>query len=411
MATGKKNLVIFDYRDRCVNENKDYRIRKSPRISIGDSLGNDVVKGSIFGKTYESDGGHTITPAYGGETIPTPLANRIIAMVDKMTFTRKLYRRMFMPAPTYDMPRQTHLLTTFRGGRGRDKLTELGEDQSSSGISRNQYDSITLTAEKFISYSGYETELREDSLINWAKHTLSSMARSMAEAEEIAVIQGDYQSTTLPAGPPAPTAWKSGDVRYSWNGLLMNVKGTLAGTGNVFTPPNGSSVDHWIDAGNVKLTNQHLQNGMAKIEDQGYRCDAIIMRPNVVARMRDQTEFELFQSIDKIGNRAALINGWVSNWYGAKIIRSMFMPDGSKTGFYGDSTPGNGGEYVAHTDATTVLMHDTRQPIMGDRRYLEIRKRHNFDNDVDEIRMTQRIGMQVEWPEGLLAINNIKNAA
>jgi HK97 family phage major capsid protein len=344
---------------------------------------------NIVKKTYVGTG-HSSTNADGGETIPTPLANRFIDIVANNTFCRQVFKTVPMTAATLEIPKKTGLETTFLIGQGRDWTTEAGDDQSSTAITKGTWTSITLTASKFGTLSGYTTELGEDSLLNFAQVVMAGAARSLAEYEERSFLQGDAAAATL-------SAFNAGDVRYAYNGIIISTPGDAPSTGSKWTPPDSSPVN-WADGGDDRLTADELNAMIARIENNRHDCDLIVMSPNVQARLRDQTEFEMFQGLKDIGNQAALVRGLVGRYYTADIVRSSHIPLSADTTF---TTAGN----------TMVLGMDTREPLIGDRRRIEIRKRHRFYQDIEETRLTTRVAFQVQHNEGLAGINEVLDAA
>jgi hypothetical protein len=344
--------------------------------------------------------GHTTTAAQGGETIPTPLAARIIDLIDKATFTRQIFRIFFMPGATYEIPTKTALESTFRVAEGVDLTLDVPTIGTGSAITRGTYSSITLAADKLMTLGGYNSELGEDSNINWARQTLEGMARSHSEAVEKAILQGQLAGV----GTTSNMGYNAGNPNYIFDGLIWHIEGTNASTGGVFTP-DVATLTMWKDGQSNALTDDELQFCMSEIEEAGFRCRYYAMRPKVHARMRDDTEFANFQTVSAIGSKSALIKGHVGDYYNAKIISSLFMPSGAYTGVH---TTGEG-KYGSGATDTMVIGFDNREPIIGDRRRLEVRRRHRFYQDINEIRLRSRIAFDVERPSGSIAgVNDVK---
>lgn len=341
--------------------------------------------------------GHTAgTAADGGEFVPLPLADYFYDLVEKDVFARQLFAIKPMTSNTLEIPIKSAGLSVYLSGESKDMTTEGGAAGASSSYSKMTFTSTTLTAKKFVVLSGASTELLEDANINFSEAMLQSMARDLAEAEERAFIQGEAAGTSL--------SWGAGDVRYAFDGLIWHVYGSNVSTGAHWTPDNASPV-MWADGGNDVLTSDELNAMDTRIEEQGYRSTHIMMRPSVAGRLRDPTEFEMFQGLKDIGNMAALVKGYVGRYYTADILVSQFMPVGTSSGI-----SGTGSEFVAGTTDSTVLAFDVREPVIGERRKLEARRRHSFYVDVEETRFTERIAFDVPRPLGLAGINDVKNA-
>lgn len=349
--------------------------------------------------------GHDSDNADGGETIPTPLSKRIIDIVDNATFMRQISRNIFMPSKTYEIPKKTALETSFRIREGRDWSLDVPTDSGGSAITKGTYSSITLTADKMGTISGYTTELDEDSLVSWGMQTIMGMARSHAEGQEKALLQGQLEGT----GTTSNLGYNAGNVRYMFDGLIWHIEGDATSTGGNWTPDaNTESEVMWIDGGSDVLTTDELNDCMAKVEENRHKLVYWIMRPKIRARMRDSTEFDQLQSMADIGQQAALIQGHVGRYYEGDIIVSSFLPTGAWTG--ADSGTDADGNFGTNADDTMVLGIDNRELVIGDRRRLEVRRRHRFYSDVNEIRMSSRFTFDVERAGGIAGINDVKLA-
>jgi len=175
----------------------------------------------------------------------------------------------------------------------------------------------------------------------------------------------------------APSSgYGAGDVRYSFDGFLILNPGSDANT--PYGVPDDTSPNNAIDGGSDKLTKEELDQAMALIEDQGFKATDGFMRAKVKGRLRNTTEYEEFQRLDAIGTKAALIQGYVGTFYGVDLFTSNKMPVGTAFG-------------TSSTD-TCVLLFDRSNYFIGDRRRVGFVKKHGFEEDVDEIRVNERIG-------------------
>ena len=353
-----------------------------------------------FKKAYASYG--QISSDYSTPLIPTETANFFYDRIYWENKLRNIVTTIPMPRATFRIPKKTAGSKVYRQGEGYSLVSESGLDQSSSGYVSPTISYLDLVANKFGSISGWTTELEEDSIISIPQLMFEELAVSMGEYEELAMIQGDASdghslSGTVTGYDDPSGGFGAGDVRYSFNGLIMSAPGTNSGTGSVWTPDD-SSPENIFDGGSNKLTRDELNTMISQIEEQGYECTDIFMRPKVAGRLRDDVEFEQFQSIADIGqSKAALIKGYVGDFYGSNVFVTNRIPEGSAFG-------------TGATDSM-VIGFDRRLPIIGDRRKISFVKRHAFTYDAEEIRVTERVAFNTKFNEGIALINDVQNAA
>lgn len=344
--------------------------------------------------------GQTTVDAQGGETIPTPLADYYMELLRDGTVLRQLFREIGMSAPTLEIPKQTGGMALWAVSQGLDMSSEGGADGSSDSTSRTTWGSVTITNYKLGVLGGYTTELQEDSLIDIGRMVVENGALAMAEGEEKAWIMGDttgaYIDYSGTAGKPA----------YLFDGLYHQVPGTSPIGGK--TAPD-SSPSNIIDGGSDLLTFNELNDLLSRVEDQAGsgRIDTIMVPPKVLARMRNPVEFEMFQTIDKIGaDKAAMLKGQVGDYYGSKIISSGYMPVGGRT------DPGTiTANMVTNAADGVVIGFDSRAAVIGQRRAIELRARHKFYNDLEELRWLERVAFKVMRNEWTGMIVDVKNSA
>ena len=346
-------------------------------------------KNHVFGKTYA--GMIEDTDSAGGYTVPSPLADWFVNVLAKNSWCRRLFQVRPMPGKTFTIPQITSGDAVYLSGEGLSITTEGGADQASTSYTRPVWDTITLTAKKFNGITGYSTEVEEDSALNVADIAMQELARSLVEFEERAFIQGEAGGSKF--------GWTAGDTRYAWDGLIDICQGDNAGTGANWTP-DSSTNSNWTDAEQDKLTADDLNNLLADIEDQKGTCDALFMAPRMLARMRDMTEFEALQTLDKIGDKAALLTGAVAKWYTANIYVSHDMPEGVAVFNSATEAPKD----------TLILALDTRYPVIADRRKYNVLTRHNFDTDVNEIRINERLAFGTLRPEMIAGLADVQLA-
>jgi len=370
-------------------------------------------KNTISAKKYfqrvESDHHFIRATAYAGEEssdysdplIPTVTAEWMIDRIRWQNKLRGILTTLPMPGPTWKIPRLVGGVKVYRQKEGYSVKDESGLDQDSSGYVAPTVDSITVVANKFAAITGWTTELAEDSVISIPQMMFEELADTIGDYEELAMIQGDYQDGHSLSGEvgssfDAPSSgYGAGDVRYSFDGFLILNPGSDANT--PYGVPDDTSPNNAIDGGSDKLTKEELDQAMSLIEDQGFEVTDGFMRAKVKGRLRNTTEYEEFQRLDAIGTKAALIQGYVGTFYGVDLFTSNKIPVG--TAFGTNSTD------------TCVLLFDRSNYFIGDRRRVGFVKKHGFEEDVDEIRVNERIGFAARHNEGSAVIWNVKDSA
>lgn len=360
---------------------------------------SEYAKGNdIFKRAYSSYG--QVSSDYATPLIPTETANFFYDRIYWENKLRNIVTTIPMPRATFRIPVKTAGSKVYRAtSDGVSFITELGLDGASSGYVSPTVSYLDLIATKFGSLSGWTTELEEDSIISIPQLMFEELAISMGEYEELAMLQGDesdgHSLTGTITGYDDPSSgFGAGDVRYSFDGMIFKAPGSNS---NVWTPDD-TSPENKFDGGSNKLTRDELNTLIAQIEEQGYECTDIFMRPKVAGRLRDDVEFEQFQSIKDIGtSKAALIKGFVGDFYGANVFVTNRIPEGTAFG--------------TGADDSVVLGFDRRLPLIGDRRRISFVKRHAFTYDAEEIRVTERVAFNTKFNEGIAVINDVKNAA
>ncbi|MFQ5531116.1 MAG: phage major capsid protein [Candidatus Nanoarchaeia archaeon] len=358
---------------------KNYNLKNVDQLVF--DARNYQFTGKAFGGMTEG------VAADGGNTVPSLMANYFIDLIATKQTTRNIVKTIPVSGKTFEIPKLTAGDTVYLGGEGKHMLTEGGADQASSSMTKPTWGKITVTPQKLIGLTAFSTELEEDSALNIAQIAIEKLLYALSQWEEKAFIQGEANGTKF--------SWTAGDPRYAWDGFIDAIPGTELGTGSNWTPDD-SSPSNWIDGGSNVLTKSELDQLLAKIEDQGGVCDAIYVTPVVQARMRDKSEFDIFQGLDKIGADAALIKGFVGRFYTANIYVNSHVPVGTTFG--------------TNTDDAVVIGFDTTSPFIGDRRTITINERYEFYSDVIELQFTERLDFKFEHNELLAGIADVKNA-
>ena len=351
----------------------------------------------MINKAWTNAGG--LTTDYT-EQVPTLTADFFIERVKWKNRFRQILRTIDMPSATFKIPRMTAGDKAYLQAEGYDIRTESGADQASSGYVKPTFDEVTLTAKKFAAITGWTLELEEDSVLQVAEYMVQELADGLAEYEELAIMQGDAAGSvtgTVGGGyPNMPGTTNIGDVRRAFNGVLMNVPNNSGATASGWTPASTSTSVNVIDGGGDALTYDEINNLFAVIEDAGFELTDIFVTPKVAARLRDDVEFEMFLTVDKIGDRASVIRGQVGEIFGAAVHSAKVVPVGTAFG----SAQGY----------TLVVGIDRSELVIGDRRMVSIKSNEEFYRDAREVKITERIAFAPFHDEGIAIIERVTNA-
>ncbi len=120
------------------------------------------------------------TDSAGGYTVPSPLAEMIIRLVEEYGIARQYLRVVPMTSETLDVPRRTGGLTVYYPG-----------EAAAITASDLTFAQATLTAKKYAAYAIMSTELAEDSVISMADLVATEIAYAFAVAEDTNTFTGD----------------------------------------------------------------------------------------------------------------------------------------------------------------------------------------------------------------------------
>ena len=137
------------------------------------------------------DNGLTVTLAQsenandtGGFLVPSPLAPAIITLVEQFGVARKLFRREPMTSDTKAISRTASLINSYW----------LSDGQSITASTQN-YDQVTLTANKLAAFILRGSEVSEDAIIDFAVELARRIAWTFAAKEDLAAFNGTGTST------------------------------------------------------------------------------------------------------------------------------------------------------------------------------------------------------------------------
>jgi len=345
--------------------------------------------------------GQSSIAADGGETIPSPLADYYMKLLRDARWVRNLTREFKMKENTLEIPRQLTGMTMYAVAEGTNMTTEGGATGTGDSTTKSTLDSIVLNNYKMGVIGGYTTELAEDSLIDIGKFVVENGALAMAEGEEKAFIWGDTTG--------AIATYSAGQPEKFYDGLIHQIPspdGTAVSS--LWTPVN-NGYDNIIAGGSQLLTLAQINDMLSRVEDQAGNgaIDTILVPPKIAARLRHPLEFEPFATLDKIGNKASVVANQVGEMYGARIVSTAWLPVGGKT----SPTTATGTFVSGATDGMIVGFDSKTYAAIGQRREIELRTRHDFYRDVEELRWLERVGWKVLREQHTAMVHNVKNSA
>lgn len=119
------------------------------------------------------------TDAKGGFTVPDPLANTLINLLEARGVARAVCKRVVMGALTWTVPKLTAHATVY-----------YPAEAAAITASDLTFAQITLTAKKIAALVKMSTEISEDSVISMVDSIVESIAYSVAQAEDDNLFNG-----------------------------------------------------------------------------------------------------------------------------------------------------------------------------------------------------------------------------
>ncbi len=120
----------------------------------------------------------------GGATLPTPLSNRIIDLVEQFGVARRECDIVPMSSDTLKVPRRTGGLTAYFTG-----------DADATTESTMAWDNVNLVAKELSVLARVPISLAEDSIINFGDRIVLEQGRAFADKEDDCTFNGDGSST------------------------------------------------------------------------------------------------------------------------------------------------------------------------------------------------------------------------
>jgi len=302
--------------------------------------------------------------------LPLPLAREVIAYIRDISIVRRLVPSFVQNARTWTKPKKANAGAAY--------YIQDGVTATLTGFSTAQ---VQWVAKKLMAFSMVDEEAIEDSQPNVIQDVLNDFAEAVAEAEEMAILEGDPTHLATAPTPDAATTvnWYNRDPRLMFEGMF-----TIAADATTAAPqvPAGGAVFD-VDFVNVALYNLG-KYGRNKSRIVG------MMPPDQAANTRSNTNFKqadvsglsLASFITGLGS-AGEGAGLVTVIYGVPFYEAPFAPEG------------------------VVLMYQKGSPQLGDRRRIKFKSAEVIESDQTKYVVSERISFNVHWRDAFCRISNL----
>lgn len=136
----------------------------------GDRSAAEFVANAGFGDIRNDQ---SLTPAKGGNTVPTPLSSELINLIEDYGVARQKCRKVVMSASTWTVPKVSQHTTVY-----------YPAEAAALTASDMEFSQVTLTAIKAAQLVLMSTEITEDSIISMVDTVVRDMAWNFAKAED-----------------------------------------------------------------------------------------------------------------------------------------------------------------------------------------------------------------------------------
>jgi HK97 family phage major capsid protein len=299
-----------------------------------------------------------------GDFIPEEYANEFIDLVREKNWTRDLFRTVTMPTATFYIPKITGDASVYYVSTEATAPTESKPAFAAAG-------SVKLEAIKLMGYVQVSNETDEDSRIAMMPIIKTSMAESIARAEEEAIIMGQYKS------------YVSGDPRSAFIGLCK----LAANAGQEVVADNDNLIGA-IEAARVQLG----------VHGRDVSQLVLLVNPYTGSLIR---QLEAVLTVDKYGAGATIHKGEVGKVMGITVVEDFYLPEDitSIATFYAPAT----------AELGLAVLVNKSSPIIGDRRKVKFDQDKVVSTDSIEIAISERIGFTVQYVEAICNITGLTN--
>jgi len=305
--------------------------------------------------------------------LPLPLAMEVIAYVRELNMMRRHLKSFVQRSRTWTKPRKDGALSAYHV-----------PDGTTATLSSYSTSQVQWIAKKLMGFTMVDEEAVEDSQPDVINQVLQDFAEAIAEAEEMAMIDGDPTHTATAPTPAAATAgnWYVFDPRLIFEGIFP-----VSITADASTP---------VAAGGASLDLDMVNEAIYNLGKYGRNRNKIIgFLPSVqAAKVRENSAVFKDASISGLALSSAItglgaageLDGLVAVIYGVR--------------FY--ETP-----QAAATDQIVLL--DKNAPAIGDRRMIKFKSTEVIEADQRKYVVSERISFNYNYRKALVAIDNLND--
>lgn len=283
----------------------------------------------------------TANAGEGLEWVPTEFSSELADLVKLEFKVGGLFRRINMPSNPYKLPVVSSDATGYL----------ISEEQADSGTkitaSTPGTTNVTLSAVKIAGRVLFSEELSEDSIIPIAAFVKKSLARSLAEAFEDAVLNGDTAGTHQDFDVTAAT-----DARKAWDGLRK-----MCQSGNK------------VDLGTFNTAG--LRQMRQKLGKYGVMPSDLAWITGTTGAVKMLQLAEVL-TVDKYGANATVVTGEIGKFDGIPIVISEKIREDMNSNAVFDGTD---------QDKTAVLLVYRPGFVIGDRREVKVKTFEDIQTD------------------------------
>lgn len=298
------------------------------------------------------------TAAEGLEWIPTEFSSELADLVKLEFKVGSLFRRLSMPTNPFKMPIVASDATGYLISESTsDTATKITASTPGTG-------NVELSAVKIAGRVLFSEELVEDSIIPVVDFVKRSLSRSLAEAFEDAVINGDTAGTHQDFDVTAAT-----DARKAWDGLRK-----MCQSGNK------------VDLGTFNTAG--LRQLRQKLGKYGVMPSDLAWITGTTGAVKFLNLAEVV-TVDKYGPNATVVTGEIGKFDGIPIVISEKIREDMNSNGVFDGTD---------QDKTAVLLVWKPGFIIGDRRSVTVKTFEDIQTDQTILVATARWEFEDLYP-------------
>jgi len=325
---------------------------------------DDAIK-KAMGVSLEPEALKALVSPEAGDFIPEEYANEFIDLVREKNWTRDLFRTVTMPTATFYIPKITGDASVYFVSTEAQAPTESKPAFAAAG-------SVKLEAIKLMGYVQVSNETDEDSRIAMMPIIKTSMAESIARAEEEAIIMGQADGT-----------FANDDPRKAFKGLVK----IATEAGQVVVADNEDLI--------ATIERARVQLG---VHGRDVSQLILLVNPYTGSLIR---QLDQVLTVDKYGAGATIHKGEVGKVMGITVVEDFYLPEDAtgKAVYYAPADPETG----------LAVLVNKQSPIIGDRRKVKFDQDKVVSTDSIEIAISERIGFTVQYAEALCNITGLTN--